>query len=126
MKLIFSVILLNPVYSKIISVAFLLLFLSKCRKKHQKQELLFLYFQVIQGGTCAIDKETGVAISYPIEFASFVGYLSAVPISVGPTVLDIIPTLNVYNSGNRENFGVWVRQNGVHITISIKWLAVGY
>lgn len=79
-----------------------------------------------QGGTCAIDKETGVAISYPIEFASFVGYLSAVPISVGPTVLDIIPTLNVYNSGNRENFGVWVRQNGVHITISIKWLAVGY
>lgn len=71
MKLIFSVILLNPVYSKIISVAFLLLFLSKCRKKHQKQELLFLYFQVIQGGTLSITINSHDGVYFPITFSSF-------------------------------------------------------
>ena len=79
-----------------------------------------------QGGSNSVSVQTGSIISYPIAFHEIVGYLDAAPICVGETVFDIIPTLNVYSTENKETFGVWTQANGAHIPISVKWLAIGY
>ena len=121
MKLIFSVILLNPVYSKIISVAFLLLFLSKCRKKHQKQELLFLYFQVIQGGA-VYDVSRGYNLTFPVSFLSTERVVGNDMSSVSEAGMQVISFGNVSNTGaticamriNQTDSNVWCH-----------WLAIG-